>query len=415
MDKFILSLDVLKNIISKRTTFAVALKNVFSSNFLEKQDRIDISALTGCVLRHYLVFNYFYEKNISTDGDVDEKHAVFCLIANELYLKRFSKTEMVSAFKNVIKNNKSISQILNHALSEHLIPDDLDKKSTLYLSLRYNTPEWIVAMWQKYYGILLTITILKSNNKTSHLTVCPNELLKDKTQILAEHAKIKSSPVDGIYIFEEKFNFKAIQNDDLTLFPIKMATKLLLDKLDIDPFKGTAIFSAIQNNMSLYLYSKFGRDILLENLTNNHQHYLKEMRYAKKIQCSNTEIFEIPHNQIITCLSKKVSTFIVLPKSSMFDLLRTTPDYFLRTNREDLDFIIKEQFETLSEASEQVEEGGNLVYMVPTLSKKESMVVINDFLSSHTDFVLKEEKQFFPFEEYESCLYYAILHKKDLL
>ena len=51
--------------------------------------------------------------------------------------------------------------------------------------------------------------------------------------------------------------------------------------------------------------------------------------------------------------------------------------------------------------------------MVPTLSRKESNNIIAKFLVDNKDFELIEERQFFPFEVYDSCLYSARLKKVE--
>ena len=53
-----------------------------------------------------------------------------------------------------------------------------------------------------------------------------------------------------------------------------------------------------------------------------------------------------------------------------------------------------------------------LVYCVRTLGKKETFLLIEEFLKAHPEFELVKEKQFFPYEEENSILYYAILRKK---
>ena len=51
--------------------------------------------------------------------------------------------------------------------------------------------------------------------------------------------------------------------------------------------------------------------------------------------------------------------------------------------------------------------------MIPTLSRKESNNIIAKFLVENKDFELAEERQFFPFEVYDSCLYFARLKKVE--
>ena len=122
-------------------------------------------------------------------------------------------------------------------------------------------------------------------------------------------------------------------------------------------------------------------------------------------------IYESNYQGLITCISKKANVFICLPKSSIFDLLRSTPDYFLRIKQEQLDQLIVDQLNCLEECSKFVEDDGELVYMIPTLSRKESNSLIANFLVKHQEFSLIEEHQFFPFESFDSCMYYARLKK----
>ena len=59
-------------------------------------------------------------------------------------------------------------------------------------------------------------------------------------------------------------------------------------------------------------------------------------------------------------------------------------------------------------------EGSKLVYIVNTLNKKESRGTISNFLKEHPNYEIIEEKQYFPFDEYDTALYYCILLKKDI-
>ena len=95
-----------------------------------------------------------------------------------------------------------------------------------------------------------------------------------------------------------------------------------------------------------------------------------------------------------------------------YSLLRERPDYFLRIKQEDLDGFIAHEYECLQEAMKFVEDGGQLVYMIETISNKEGHGVIDKFLKEHSEFTAVDEKQFFPCNSMESAFYYAILQKK---
>ena len=150
------------------------------------------------------------------------------------------------------------------------------------------------------------------------------------------------------------------------------------------------------------------------DLVINHQGcYYETRRNIQEKGFTHIYTYESAYSGLITCLSKKVHTLICMPKSTTFDFLRSTPDYFLRVKQEQLDEIIATELASLEECANFVEEGGELVYMIPTLSRKESNNLVDNFLVKHKDFQLVEERQFFPFEIYDSCLYFARLKKVE--
>ena len=88
------------------------------------------------------------------------------------------------------------------------------------------------------------------------------------------------------------------------------------------------------------------------------------------------------------------------------------PDYFLRFDIAKLDELIASQSLALQEASLQVEDGGYLLYLVDTISKKETTGVINNFVKDHPDFVVLKDKMYFPYKKYGGSYYFAILKKE---
>ena len=157
--------------------------------------------------------------------------------------------------------------------------------------------------------------------------------------------------------------------------------------------------------------TQLGKDYPVDYIINHAPALFEARKSAKENGYSHLYIYDSPYSGLITCLSKKVNTFICLPKSSTLDLLRSTPDYFLRIKQDQLDNLILEEYKCLEECAKFIEDDGELVYMIPTLSRKESNSQIANFLVNHPEFSLIEEHQFFPFESYDSNMYYARLKK----
>ena len=89
------------------------------------------------------------------------------------------------------------------------------------------------------------------------------------------------------------------------------------------------------------------------------------------------------------------------------------PDYFLQCKNQKLDALINEQRYSLEEAYNSLNVGGQLLYLVPTLNKKETSLLIKDFLLIHRDMSLVEERHYMPFDEGESMMYYVKMIKTN--
>lgn len=411
MNIFETSKTVLLKLVNEDVPFTIALKNTFKKNNSDAVEKSNVAALVGCELRHHYIFdnliNRFFE------GEEFEKtiYLRFAL-ANGLFLKRFPEKDLVALAEQDLDKEK-IYALYNFVKSTNeIIPKELDKSSPEFLSLRYNTPAWIIRMWQKQYGKGVVFKTLKVNYRQSVPSIRINENKIDIDEFLAKHPDFSKAPVDNMIIYQGRGSPKKLPEfDNGGLYFMKMATKVILDSLDLDVLKGIAIYTEVPNNIYLDLLTRFGEEAKADLVINNTNCYYETKRNLEKLGKHRMFIYEAEYTSLLTCLSKKVHTMICMPKSSTFDLFRSTPDYFLRIKQDGLDELIANESACLAECSKYVEDGGELVYMVPTLSRKESNNVIAKFLVENKDFELIEERQFFPFEVYDSCLYSARLKK----
>jgi 16S rRNA C967 or C1407 C5-methylase (RsmB/RsmF family) len=292
----------------------------------------------------------------------------------------------------------------------------VDVNSLEFLSLRFNTPLWLVKMWNKTYGRKLTFKILKANSKAPLKTCRVNTSIIETSEVLAKENLYQKAFIDDMVIYQGNLPFnKQKYLETYHLFQQKMGFKYLVDKLDIDPFKGVAIYQGMSSNFYLEVGLKGHFSIPTDLIFATYQDFYQVKSNIANFKINNVKVYQSSSDSIVTCVSKKVDTFFVLPKSSNFELLRTTPDYFLRFDPKTLDSILSEQYKSLCECSSFVEDEGKLVYLIPTISNKEGRGIVDKFLQEHTDFYLEEERQLFPFDPYDSSLYFAILRKRIIV
>ena len=413
MNIFETSKTVLLKLVNEDVPFTIALKNTFKKNNFDAVEKSNVAALVGCELRHHYIFdnliNRFFE-------GVEFEKTVYLrfTLANGLFLKRFPEKELVALAEQDLDKEQIYALYKFVKSTNEIIPNELDKSSPEYLSYRYNTPAWIIRMWQKQYGKGVVFKTLKVNYRQSVPSIRVNEKKIDIDEFLAKHPDFSKAPVDNMIIYQGRGSPKKLPEfDNGSLYFMKMATKVILDSLDLDVLKGIAIYTEVPNNIYLDLLTRFGEEAKADLVINNTNCYYETKRNLEKLGKHRMFIYEAEYTSLLTCLSKKVHTMICMPKSSTFDLFRSTPDYFLRIKQEGLDELIANESACLAECSKYVEDGGELVYMVPTLSRKESNNIIAKFLVDNKDFELIEERQFFPFEVYDSCLYSARLKKVE--
>ena len=391
--------------------FALALRVAFKKDNVEPQTRNNVTALLGCELRHHYLLDNLISRYVE-EPDFEKTVYLRFLLANKLFLKRFNDKELYDLTLKDIQKEKVDNLLLFVESTNQIIPNDLEKDSPDFLAMRFNTPAWVIRMWQKQYGKGIVFKILKTNYHQSIPSVRVNTQYVTSEEILGKYPDFGPSTVKDVLVYQGRGSPKNYEEfKTRKLFFLKMGTKYIIDKLDLDPIKGIAIYSDVPNNIYLDLATRFGKDLPLEVITNHTQSYFEGKKICEEDGYHHINFYNASSSSVITCLSKKVDIFFCLPKSTMFDLLRSTPDYFLRLKQESLDEIIQGETNTLEECAERVELDGKLIYMVPTISKKESITLIGNFLFKHPEFKLVEEKQFFPFEAYDSCLYYAILEK----
>ena len=412
MNELEVAKTILEKIIVEDVPFATAMRNGLKKNNVPPTSRGNVSALLGCELRHHLLFdnliNRYFEKPVFEDTIY-----LRFFVANKLFLHRYKNDEIYPLVIKFLPQDKVDSVIQFISTTNEIIPGELDKSSPEFLSMRFNTPAWVIRMWQKQYGKGLTFKILKSNYHPSVPSVRVNTQLATAEEILSKHPDLALSPVENILVSNGRVSPKSFEEfKQNKIFFMKMATKYVLDKIELEPLKRIAIFSDVPNNIYLDLVARFGKNVAADIVINHTQSFFETKSVVESRGFNNLAIYNASSSSLITCISQKVNTMICLPRNTLFDFLRSAPDYFLRIKQESLDGILQDEANALEESSKLVEIDGTLVYMVPTICKKESSTLIGNFLFDHRDFELVEEKQFFPFESFDSCLYYAILKRK---
>lgn len=417
MNNFETACSVLSNILFKEIPFQAALKDTFAkNNEITKESRALITGLVGCELRHHLLFSLVLKKEFHFPDSEKERYIpIALLITNEIYYHRFDFNQIVlNASKMTDIPAKDLTQlVVNLKERGKYTPETIPEGSLEYLSLRFNTPLWLVKMWDKQYGRTTTFKTLKSNSKTSKLTVGVNTS-NSAVEKLLETTNFVKSGVDNCLIYQGK---EVLRTTDYSkhhnVYLEKMPYIDIINRLECDPFQKVAIFSGYDNNLFLdYIFIKKPQT-KIDIIVPEYSDFLDVKNDIGQFHLENVQIYDAKASVIESCLSEPVDIFFLLARNTNFENFNRMPDYFLRCKNQKLDSLINEQRYSLEEAYNSLNTGGQLIYMVPTLNKKETNLLIKDFLLIHRDMSLVEEKHYMPYEECESMMYYAKMIKTN--
>ena len=410
----VLARDILNRIINENTPFSLALKQAFKKNEVSKEDKANISAMVGCVLRHYLVLSNVISKqypNLDSVGVI----ALMIAFSNALFIKKLDQEDCNKEAQQYLKEEdvKAKDFIEPYLEEKKLVPENIEVGSFEFLSFRYNTPVDIIKMWNKQFGHIAVSKALKANSKPAPVVLrIDNKKIEDEEFFNKYPEFERIEGVNGMALYKGEGKFKNHEvNEKALATPYALAFKEMLDEGDIDMLRGLAIYTEYPNDLLVDLLSRKEGISGVEFIAGNLATASNTRNFLNKNQVKGINVYEAQASSIITCLSKPVHTFVVMPESSRFNLLQLLPDYFLRFDFNKLDELIANQKLALKEAAAQVEEDGYLLYLVDTLSKKESINIINEFLANNENFTLVRDKLYFPYKKYGGSYYFAALKK----
>ena len=401
----------LMEILYKKTPFKLAVENTCNKNTIFREDRKNLTNIIGCSLRHFYVFDNLVLQ-ASKDFNDAQKVALYLFLSNNLFVPVLSAEEVEAALKKFEIKEADVIKLKDLSKDKtKLIPEKINNDSIEYLHYRFNIPNWVLKMWMKHFKGY-TYKIVKSINRpANHYAIVNSGLLKPEE--VAKYPELEATQFDGLYLYNGNVAPKRHSLfKDGKLVTITPAEHYLLSKLDLDVIRKIAFYSETFNELHLQLMAMLSANYHMDIIAGTAEAYYQTKKDLEKYRLNGVNLYDTGHTSIITCLSDKVSNFFVAPKNTEFAEFRKSPDYFNRVDANALDGYLSNQLASLISASDFVEDGGNLIYMVPTMNKKETVQIIDDFLKEKTDYKLVEARQFLPFDKYDSTLFIAILRKE---
>lgn len=405
----------LYNIYVKKAFSNIEIDHIIRENNINSLDAKLLTNIVYGTLSHEMILKWEINKLCVKEPNDEAKIILLMSLYQLKYLDRIPPFAILNEAVWIARKvgseatGKFVNAILRESQRQQLTFERKDAKDEYeYLSIYYNTPIWIIKMWENHYGKEQTLNILKANALQPPLAVRVNihqaskELLLNNPDFiegkLAKNSMIYQGSEAIASINEAKQGLISIQ-DESSQYVVEVLDPKENDKvLDMcaAPGSKTQYISELMNNTGKVL----AIDI--------HPHRVEIMKkYLSELKLSN-----------ITCVcydslklhekTKLLNSFdkVLLDAPCLgLGVIRRKPDILHEITKDNLDSICQIQQKLLEEAYLMCKEKGEIVYSTCSINKFENDSQIISFLGKHKDVKRVFEKQIFP-SDYDSDGFY---------
>ena len=407
----------LKKVIDGEKFYNILNKDI--KNFAaEVDEKKDAQAIIGSCIRHYLFFYYTLKTKFQIKND--ELIYVVLYILNDYYFtRRYSKSDLIetlnnfTAKKGLTLNVDSIFSYFDSKTPFELLKDEFNNNVNVkYFSLRYNVPEWIVAMISKQYSMTNAVKTIKAFSSKQKYYIKVNEKLHKPEEVKIKECDFVPA-TEGMYEYIGKTALrKHPLINNFFLYQTNYLDNEILKRCKVHPGDSVAVFDDVKTNIVLELYNKSREENMFNFFSSDYSKLIKTVEYLRKYRHEKTYYDQCDVDGLEARIARKVNLFLLVPKSSNFTNVNSSPEYLINFKQNTLTDLIAYQEKAIQEASKQVLIGGTLIYLTYTLNKKENNQVVEKFLKENPGWHLVEEKTYFPNNVEVTCGYYAVLHRE---
>lgn len=312
-----------------------------------------------------------------------------------LFLKKVPAYASINEAVNLAKKllNPGAGSLVNAVLRK--IEEQKDKLPwpsredlTQYLAVIHSHPAWLVALWLKELGLKETEALLAANNRAPTVTLRINSLKTNRQEVI-DWLKQNNIPYSSGKFFPEALILKGGQPPEEL---IKQGFVYVQDEASmavahaLGPLPGETVIDLASGpgGKTTHLAA------LMENKGQIYAVELNKKRLnlvRKNCQTLGVTNVKYIHGDATLPLKLPLSEkLLVDAPCSGLGVLARRPDLRWRKSLNDIEQLAKLQQAILAKAATYVKKQGTLVYAACTISKKETVEVVEQFLKTHPEF-----------------------------
>jgi 16S rRNA (cytosine967-C5)-methyltransferase len=416
MEEILLAHQALQKIVFQKTPFTDAL-NQFQDRAKRPQFNL-LRSLTSCYLHHQRLLDYIAVRHFPNLSQ-EQRLLISLVLGNTIYIKRvphdIAQAFLAHYFKDQadVVNGLITLLSLNQPAAAYIDPA-IDQESPYFLSIKFNTPEWLVTMWIKHFNLAITKKILQANNHPVLQACRVNTEKITQEQLQKQYPQFIKGPLPNTVIYQGKEPLKIQQAfQQQFVFQQRLAVTDIINQFSFENVHGDMLIvetrpQALYLELPIFTHQRLRINVV----TNSIERKLAMQKNLSVFNISNVIVYEAAPTALLPVIEKPQDVVMVLPQCSKFDLIRSLPDFFVQFEQSSIDALVAEQQATLNEAAKFVESGGLLFYAINTMNHKEGKNLIEQFLLTHQDYKLLTQQQYLPYDTLNTALYYAALRKQ---
>ncbi len=378
--RFDLVTQALRSILPLAHPADAMLRQFFQQERIGSNERAVVAETVFGVLRHRLFLEYACADKSATSNRATPRRMA---LAYWIRFGGYNLRELTPLLKR--EEEKWLGQIKGINIDE------------LPLSVQAELPDWLVTELQNTMTDDAILTLGRSMQQPAALDLRVNTLLANRDEVLqsmqAEGFDVQATPYSPIGIrlknkpsltrhalfLTGKFE---VQDEGSQLLGFLLAPKrndMAVDFCAGAGGKALMLGAMMRSQGRLYAF-----DVSEKRLTN-----LKPRLKRSGLSNLHPQLIAHENDSKVKRLAGKIDRVLVDAPCSGLGTLRRNPDIKFRQSPQSVIELTQKQAAILAAASKLVKPGGRLVYATCSLLPQENRAIVDDFLSSHPNFVLR--------------------------
>jgi 16S rRNA (cytosine967-C5)-methyltransferase len=378
--------DVLMRVERDRAFSSVLLPQ-FESKLSEKDSKLCHEIVLGVLRRKLLLDKYVDELTEGRKIDLEIRNAIRIGLYQLIYLDRIPPRAAIDESVNltVYAKKTSAKGFVNGVLRSFArekpvlkFRDDIER-----LSIEESHPRWLVERWSKQFGIETTTDLCRANNETPRAAFRRTILLDEPIDRSKPDGEIRESEyVTNCFVADRTSSYIRNLAEKGAVYFQDEGSQLVAQAVIRTEGKSVLDVCGAPGGKTSMIAAR-GATVIAGDM---HFSRVQTLRKTCSRQQLSVPVVQLDAEYGLPFDNKSFDVVFVDAPCCGTGTIRHNPEIRYSTSERDIGELSAKQLRILQNASEQVAEGGHLIYSTCSLEPEENEAVALTFLETNTEF-----------------------------